>query len=149
MSGPAIDPSLYRERDLVPVRRALIAVSDKRGLVELATALVGAGVEIVSTGGTGTAIAGAGLPVTQVAEVTGYPEHLDGRVRTLHPAVHSGLLADLRLESHEAELAGLGIEPYELVVVNLYPFAETVAAGAAPDAVIEHIEIGRPALVRA
>ncbi|WP_157007909.1 bifunctional phosphoribosylaminoimidazolecarboxamide formyltransferase/IMP cyclohydrolase [Agromyces laixinhei] len=149
MSGPTHDPSLYRERDLVPVRRALIAVSDKRGLVELATALVGAGVEIVSTGGTGTTIADAGLPVTQVAEVTGYPEHLDGRVRTLHPAVHSGLLADLRLATHETELAGLGIEPYELVVVNLYPFAETVAAGAAPDAVIEQIDIGGPAMVRA
>lgn len=149
MSGATHDPSLYRDRDVVPVKRALVAVSDKRGLVELATALVGAGVEIVSTGGTGKAIADAGLPVTQVADVTGYPEHLDGRVRTLHPAVHSGLLADLRLESHEAELAGLGIAPYELVVVNLYPFAETVAAGAAPDAVIEQIDIGGPAMVRA
>jgi phosphoribosylaminoimidazolecarboxamide formyltransferase / IMP cyclohydrolase len=105
MSGAQHDPSLSRERDLVPVRRALVAVSDKRGLVELATALVGAGVEIVSTGGTGKAIAEAGLPVTQVSEVTGYPEHLDGRVRTLHPAVHSGLLADLRLEDHERQLA--------------------------------------------
>ncbi|MFF2494471.1 bifunctional phosphoribosylaminoimidazolecarboxamide formyltransferase/IMP cyclohydrolase [Agromyces sp. NPDC058064] len=149
MSGHAIDPSLYRERDLVPVRRALIAVSDKRGLVELATALVGAGIEIVSTGGTSKAIADAGLPVTQIAEVTGYPEHLDGRVRTLHPAVHSGLLADLRLESHEQELAGLGIAPYELVVVNLYPFVETAASGAAPDAVVEQIDIGGPAMVRA
>ncbi|MBT2498740.1 bifunctional phosphoribosylaminoimidazolecarboxamide formyltransferase/IMP cyclohydrolase [Agromyces sp. ISL-38] len=149
MSGPSHDPSLYRERDLVPVRRALVAVSDKSGLVELATALVGAGVEIVSTGGTGKAIADAGLPVTQVSEVTGYPEHLDGRVRTLHPAVHSGLLADLRLEHHETQLAELGIKPYELVVVNLYPFAETVAAGAAPDAAIEQIDIGGPAMVRA
>lgn len=149
MSGHAIDPSLYRERDLVPVRRALIAVSDKRGLVELATALVEAGVEIISTGGTSKAIADAGLPVTQIAEVTGYPEHLDGRVRTLHPAVHSGLLADLRLESHEQELAGLGIAPYELVVVNLYPFVETVASGAAADAVVEQIDIGGPAMVRA
>ncbi len=149
MSGASIDPSLYRARDVVPVRRALIAVSDKRGLVELATALVESGVEIVSTGGTSKAIADAGLPVTQVADVTGYPEHLDGRVRTLHPAVHSGLLADLRLEHHERELAELGIRPYELVVVNLYPFAETVAAGAAPDAVIEQIDIGGPAMVRA
>ena len=149
MSGAAIDPSLYRERDLVPIRRALIAVSDKRGLVELATALVGAGVEIVSTGGTSKAIADAGLPVTQIPEVTGYPEHLDGRVRTLHPAVHSGLLADLRLEHHEQELAGLGIAPYELVVVNLYPFVETVASGAEPDAVVEQIDIGGPAMVRA
>ncbi|WP_127794163.1 bifunctional phosphoribosylaminoimidazolecarboxamide formyltransferase/IMP cyclohydrolase [Agromyces sp. LHK192] len=149
MSGPSHDPSLYRERDLVPVRRALVAVSDKRGLVELATALVGAGVEIVSTGGTSAAIAAAGLPVTQVAEVTGYPEHLDGRVRTLHPGVHSGLLADLRLEDHERQLAELAIAPFELVVVNLYPFAQTVASGAAPDAVIEQIDIGGPAMVRA
>jgi len=149
MSGASHDPSLYRTRDRVPVRRALIAVSDKRGLVELAAALVESGVEIVSTGGTAQAIADDGLPVTQVPEVTGYPEHLDGRVRTLHPAVHSGLLADLRLEDHERQLAELGIRPYELVVVNLYPFAETVAAGAAPDAVIEQIDIGGPAMVRA
>ncbi|MCK8609846.1 bifunctional phosphoribosylaminoimidazolecarboxamide formyltransferase/IMP cyclohydrolase [Agromyces sp. C10] len=149
MSGASIDPSLYRERDLVPVRRALIAVSDKTGLVDLAAALVEAGVEIVSTGGTSKAIADAGLPVTQVAEVTGYPEHLDGRVRTLHPGVHSGLLADLRLESHERELAELAIKPFELVVVNLYPFVETVASGAEPDAVVEQIDIGGPAMVRA
>ncbi|WP_394552898.1 bifunctional phosphoribosylaminoimidazolecarboxamide formyltransferase/IMP cyclohydrolase [Agromyces sp. MMS24-JH15] len=149
MSGATIDPSLYRERDLVPIRRALVAVSDKRGLVELATALVGAGVEIVSTGGTGKAIADAGLPVTQVSEVTGYPEHLDGRVRTLHPGVHSGLLADLRLEDHERQLAELAIAPFELVVVNLYPFTETVAGGAEPDQAIEQIDIGGPAMVRA
>lgn len=149
MSGAGIDPSLYRDRDVVPVRRALIAVSDKTGLVELAGALVEAGVEIVSTGGTSKAIADAGLPVTQVADVTGYPEHLDGRVRTLHPGVHSGLLADLRLEHHERELAGLAIEPFELVVVNLYPFVETVASGAEPDAVVEQIDIGGPAMVRA
>lgn len=149
MSGAAIDPSLYRDRDVVPVRRALIAVSDKTGLVELAGALVEAGVEIVSTGGTAKAIADAGLPVTQVADVTGYPEHLDGRVRTLHPGVHSGLLADLRLEHHERELAELAIRPFELVVVNLYPFVETVASGAEPDAVVEQIDIGGPAMVRA
>ncbi|SFR72516.1 phosphoribosylaminoimidazolecarboxamide formyltransferase / IMP cyclohydrolase [Agromyces sp. CF514] len=149
MSGHTIDPSLYRPRDLVPVRRALIAVSDKRGLVELATELVAAGVELVSTGGTGKAISDAGLPVTQVAEVTGYPEHLDGRVRTLHPAVHSGLLADLRLEHHETQLAELDIKPYELVVVNLYPFAETVASGAGEAEVVEQIDIGGPAMVRA
>ena len=149
MSGHTIDPSLYRPRDVVPVRRALIAVSDKRGLVDLATSLVAAGVELVSTGGTGKAIADAGLPVTQVAEVTGYPEHLDGRVRTLHPAVHSGLLADLRLEHHETQLAELDIKPYELVVVNLYPFAETVASGAGEAEVVEQIDIGGPAMVRA
>ncbi|QEO15241.1 bifunctional phosphoribosylaminoimidazolecarboxamide formyltransferase/IMP cyclohydrolase [Agromyces intestinalis] len=149
MSGATHDPSLYRERDLVPIRRALVAVSDKRGLVELASALVDAGVEVVSTGGTGAAIAAAGLPVTQVADVTGYPEHLDGRVRTLHPGVHSGLLADLRLDDHERQLAELGIAPFELVVVNLYPFAETVASGATPDQAIEQIDIGGPAMVRA
>ena len=149
MSGPAIDPSLYRERDRVPIRRALVAVSDKTGLVELARALADAGVEIVSTGGTSKAIADAGLPVTQIGELTGFPEHLDGRVRTLHPKVHSGLLADLRLKSHEKELAQFGIEPFELVVVNLYPFVETVASGAAPDAVIDQIDIGGPAMVRA
>ncbi len=149
MSGQPIDPALYRERDRVPIRRALVAVSDKTGLVGLARALADAGVEIVSTGGTSQAIAGAGIPVTQIGDLTGFPEHLDGRVRTLHPKVHSGLLADLRLESHEAELASFGIEPFELVVVNLYPFAETVASGAAPDAVIEQIDIGGPAMVRA
>jgi phosphoribosylaminoimidazolecarboxamide formyltransferase / IMP cyclohydrolase len=143
------DSSLYRPRDVIPIKRALIAVSDKTGLIELAKALVGAGVEIVSTGGTSKAIADAGLPVTQVAEVTGYPESLDGRVRTLHPAVHSGLLADLRLESHEAELAASGIRPFELLVSNLYPFVETVASGASDDAVVEQIDIGGPAMVRA
>lgn len=149
MSSHAVDPSLYRDRDRVPIRRALVAVSDKSGLVDLARALADAGVEIVSTGGTSKAIADAGIPVTQIGDLTGFPEHLDGRVRTLHPKVHSGLLADLRLESHEAELASFGIEPFELVVVNLYPFAETVASGAEPDAVIEQIDIGGPAMVRA
>ncbi|WP_166868919.1 bifunctional phosphoribosylaminoimidazolecarboxamide formyltransferase/IMP cyclohydrolase [Salinibacterium sp. ZJ70] len=149
MSGHQIDPSLYRERDRVAIRRALIAVSDKTGLVELATALANAGVEIVSTGGTSKAIADAGLPVTQIGDLTGFPEHLDGRVRTLHPHVHSGLLADLRLESHEAELETFGIKPFELVVVNLYPFVETVASGASFDQAVEQIDIGGPAMVRA
>jgi phosphoribosylaminoimidazolecarboxamide formyltransferase/IMP cyclohydrolase len=149
MSGPAIDPTLYRPRNIIPIRRALVSVSDKNQLIELATALSAAGVEIVSTGSTASTIAAAGIPVTQVSEVTGYPESLDGRVRTLHPAIHSGLLADLRLESHETELAAQGIEPFELVVSNLYPFAETVASGAADDAVIEQIDIGGPAMVRA
>jgi phosphoribosylaminoimidazolecarboxamide formyltransferase/IMP cyclohydrolase len=149
MSGPAIDPTLYRPRDIVPIRRALVSVSDKNQLIELATALSAAGVEIVSTGSTASTIAAAGIPVTQVSEVTGYPESLDGRVRTLHPAIHAGLLADLRLESHEAELAAQGIAPFELVVSNLYPFADTVASGAADDAVIEQIDIGGPAMVRA
>ncbi|MCU1509617.1 MAG: purH [Glaciihabitans sp.] len=148
MSGPSIDPALYRPRDIIPIRRALISVNDKSGLVELATALANAGVEIVSTGSTAKTIAAAGVPVIEVAEVTGYPESLDGRVRTLHPAIHSGLLADLRLESHEAQLAEQGIRPFELVVSNLYPFVEAIAAGATGDAAIEQIDIGGPAMVR-
>ena len=149
MSGPTHDPALYRPRDLVEIKRALVSVSDKTGLVELATALAAAGVEIVSTGGSAAAIAAAGLPVTEVGDVTGYPESLDGRVRTLHPVIHSGLLADLRLESHEAELASQGIAPFELVVSNLYPFVATIAAGVTGDAAIEQIDIGGPAMVRA
>ncbi|MFT4122363.1 MAG: bifunctional phosphoribosylaminoimidazolecarboxamide formyltransferase/IMP cyclohydrolase [Microbacteriaceae bacterium] len=149
MSGPSIDPDRYRHRDIVPIRRALVSVSDKTGLVELAGALVEAGVEIVSTGSTAAAIRAAGHPVLEVGDVTGYPESLDGRVRTLHPAIHSGLLADLRLETHEAELAAQGIAPFQLVVSNLYPFVETVASGAVGDAVIEQIDIGGPAMVRA
>jgi len=149
MSGPSHDPSLYRPRDVVAIKRALVSVSDKTGLIELATALAAAGVEIVSTGGSAAAIAAAGIPVIQVGDVTGYPESLDGRVRTLHPAIHSGLLADLRLESHERELAEQGIAPFELVVSNLYPFVETIAAGVTGDEAIEQIDIGGPAMVRA
>lgn len=149
MSGPSHDPADYRTRDAIPIERALISVSDKTGLVDLAKALVAAGVEIVSTGSTAKTIADAGLAVTEVAQVTGFPESLDGRVRTLHPAIHAGLLADLRLESHETELAELGIKAFQLVVSNLYPFVETAASGAAPDDIIEQIDIGGPALVRA
>jgi phosphoribosylaminoimidazolecarboxamide formyltransferase/IMP cyclohydrolase len=149
MAGPSHDPADYRERDVIPIRRALVSVSDKTGLVALASALAAAGVEIVSTGSTAKAIADAGLPVTEVAAVTGFPESLDGRVRTLHPAIHAGLLADLRLAAHERELAELGIEPFELVVSNLYPFAQTVASGAPDDDIVEQIDIGGPALVRA
>jgi len=149
MSGPQHDPSLYTHRDTVPISRALISVSDKTGLVELVQALAGAGVEIVSTGSTAKTIAEAGVAVTEVSSVTGFPESLDGRVKTLHPGVHAGILADLRLESHKHQLEELGIRPFDLVVVNLYPFRETVASGAAPDAVIEQIDIGGPALVRA
>jgi phosphoribosylaminoimidazolecarboxamide formyltransferase/IMP cyclohydrolase len=149
MSGPTHDPALYRERDIVPITRALVSVSDKTGLVVLASALAEAGVEIVSTGGSATAIAEAGIPVTEVGDVTGYPESLDGRVRTLHPVIHSGLLADLRLESHETELASQGIAPFQLVVSNLYPFVATIAAGITGDAAIEQVDIGGPAMVRA
>ena len=149
MSGPSHDPSLYRQRDRVAVKRALISVSDKTGLLELAAALANAGVEIVSTGSTASTIRDAGHSVTDVSAVTGFPESLDGRVKTLHPAVHAGILADLRLESHEAQLEDLGILGFELVVVNLYPFRETVASGAPESDVIEQIDIGGPALVRA
>jgi phosphoribosylaminoimidazolecarboxamide formyltransferase/IMP cyclohydrolase len=131
-----------------PIRRALISVYDKTGLEELARALADAGVTIVSTGSTASRIAAAGVPVTAVEELTGFGESLDGRVKTLHPNVHAGLLADLRLESHRDELAGLGIEPFDLLVSNLYPFSETVASGADPDACVEQIDIGGPAMVR-
>lgn len=149
MAGPSHDPSQYRTRDLVKVRRALVSVSDKTGLIELATALAASGVEIVSTGSTAARVREAGFAVTDVAAVTGFPESLDGRVKTLHPSVHAGLLADLRLEDHERQLAELGIAPFELVVVNLYPFVETVASGAQGDDVVEQIDIGGPAMVRA
>lgn len=149
MAGPSHDKSLYRDRDIVPVRRALVSVSDKSDLLVLAAALADAGVEIVSTGSTAATIRDAGYPVTDVASVTGFPESLDGRVKTLHPGVHAGLLADLRLEDHERQLADLDIAPFELVVVNLYPFVETVASGAAADDVVEQIDIGGPAMVRA
>ncbi|WP_341975617.1 bifunctional phosphoribosylaminoimidazolecarboxamide formyltransferase/IMP cyclohydrolase [Microbacterium sp. LTA6] len=149
MAGPRHDPSLYRDRDAVPIRRALISVSDKTDLLVLAAALAESGAEIVSTGSTAAAIREAGYDVTDVSTVTGVPEMLDGRVKTLHPAVHAGLLADLRLEDHEGQLENLGIEPFELVVVNLYPFVETVASGAVGDVVVEQIDIGGPAMVRA
>ena len=149
MAGPSHDPSLYRDRDLVPIRRALVSVSDKTDLLPVAEALVAAGVEIVSTGGSAKLLRDAGLPVVDVAEITGFPESLDGRVKTLHPGVHAGLLADLRLEDHERQLTDLDIAPFELVIVNLYPFVQTVASGAEPDAIVEQIDIGGPAMVRA
>jgi phosphoribosylaminoimidazolecarboxamide formyltransferase / IMP cyclohydrolase len=135
--------------DRRPVRRALIGVSDKAGLLELATGLHAAGVEIVSTGGTARVIADAGVPVTHVEEVTGFPESLDGRVKTLHPRVHAGLLADLRKPEHVESLSALGIAPFDLLVVNLYPFVRTVLSGADPDECVEQIDIGGPAMVRA
>ncbi|MGJ8722095.1 MAG: bifunctional phosphoribosylaminoimidazolecarboxamide formyltransferase/IMP cyclohydrolase [Salinibacterium amurskyense] len=149
MSGPRHNPADFRERNVVPIRRALISVSDKSRLLDLAGALADAGVELVSTGSTAKTIAEAGYDVTEVSSVTGFPESLDGRVKTLHPAVHAGILADLRLESHEAQLADLGIKAFDLVVVNLYPFVETVASGAAPADIVEQIDIGGPAMVRA
>jgi len=132
-----------------PVRRALIAVYDKTGAVELARGLDELGVVIVSSGGTAAVLRDADIPVTPVEEVTGFPEMLEGRVKTLHPKIHAGILADRRKPEHEAELAELGIEPFDLVFVNLYPFRETVASGAGPEDVIEKIDIGGPAMVRA
>ena len=132
-----------------PFRRALLSVSDKTGLVELATSLVAQGVALVSTGGSAALLAGAGLPVQKVEDVTGFPECLDGRVKTLHPKIHGGLLADTRKQDHLDQLAQLGIEMFDLVVVNLYPFRATVASGATPDECIEQIDIGGPAMIRA
>jgi len=149
MAVQSHDPSLYEHRDVVPVRRALISVSDKTRLLDLAGALAEAGVEIVSTGSTAATIREAGHPVTDVSEVTGFAEALDGRVKTLHPAVHSGLLADLRLADHRAQLEQLGFAAFELVVVNLYPFEQTVASGKPAADVIENVDIGGPAMVRA
>lgn len=142
-------PSDYRHRDRVEIRRALISVSDKTGLLDLAKALQTAEVEIISTGGTFKALQEAGVPVKEVSQITGFPESLDGRVKTLHPNVHGGLLADMRLIAHESQLTELGIEPFQLVVVNLYPFVQTVQSGAKGDAVVEQIDIGGPAMVRA
>ncbi len=133
----------------IPIRRALVSVHDKTGLEELASGLHAAGVEIVSTGNTAARIAAAGVPVTGVEELTGFPECLDGRVKTLHPRVHAGLLADMSDSAHEAQLAGLGIEPFQLLVSNLYPFEATVASGASPEQCVEQIDIGGPAMVRA
>jgi phosphoribosylaminoimidazolecarboxamide formyltransferase / IMP cyclohydrolase len=133
----------------IAIRRALISVYDKTGLEELAAGLHAAGVEIISTGSTAARIGAAGIPVTPVEELTGFPECLDGRVKTLHPRVHAGLLADTANPRHEAELAGLGIEPFQLLVSNLYPFEATVASGASPEQCVEQIDIGGPSMIRA
>lgn len=132
-----------------PIKRALISVYDKTGIEELASALSEAGVEIVSTGSTAQRIKDTGANVTEVAELTGFPEVLEGRVKTLHPRVHAGILADLRKDDHAKQIEELGVKPFELVVVNLYPFSETVASGAGFDEVVEMIDIGGPSMVRA
>ncbi|MGW6278272.1 bifunctional phosphoribosylaminoimidazolecarboxamide formyltransferase/IMP cyclohydrolase [Kribbella sp. NPDC055071] len=134
--------------DRRPIRRALISVYDKSGLEELAKALSEAGVQIVSTGTTAARIAAAGVPVMKVEELTGFPECLDGRVKTLHPRVHAGLLADVRKPEHVEQLAEMRVEPFDLLVSNLYPFTETVASGASVDECIEQIDIGGPSMVR-
>ncbi|GEM34329.1 bifunctional purine biosynthesis protein PurH [Nocardia neocaledoniensis NBRC 108232] len=131
------------------IRRALVSVYDKTGLIELATGLHAAGVELVSTGSTAGKIAEAGIPVTKVEDLTGFPETLDGRVKTLHPRVHAGILADTRRPEHVDQLGELGVEAFQLVVVNLYPFTQTVAGGASIDECVEQIDIGGPSMVRA
>ena len=135
--------------DLVPVARALISVSDKTGLIEFAAALSQMGVEILSTGGTAKAIAEAGIPVVEVAERTGFPEVMDGRVKTLHPVIHGGLLARRDMDHHVAAMDEHGIAPIDLLVVNLYPFEATRARGAGYDESVENIDIGGPAMIRA
>ena len=134
--------------NLAPLRRALLSVSDKTGLVDLAKALDARGVELLSTGGSAKTLRDAGVPVKDVAEVTGFPEMMDGRVKTLHPMVHGGLLALRDNDDHVAAMADHGIGPIDLLVVNLYPFEETVAKGADYDTCIENIDIGGPAMIR-
>ena len=135
--------------DRIAIRRALVSVYDKTGLADLGRALADAGVEVVSTGGSYKLLAEAGVPVTEVSELTGFPECLDGRVKTLHPKVHAGILADRRLDAHVAQLDELGVAPFDLVVSNLYPFTQTVASGASVDECVEQIDIGGPSMVRA
>src|SRR6266566_1134840 len=132
-----------------PIRRALISVSDKSGIVPFARALVERGVAVISTGNSARTLAEAGLPVTEVAAVTGSPEMLDGRVKTLHPAIHGGLLARRDRPDHLATLAEHGIGEIDLLVSNLYPFAATVASGASREDCVENIDIGGVALIRA
>lgn len=135
--------------DVIPLRRALVSVYDKSGLIELGCDLAAAGVEIVSTGSTASRLAEAGVPVTPVEAVTGFPECLDGRVKTLHPKVHAGILADRRLQSHVDQLDELEVAPFDLVITNLYPFQATVDSGAGVEECVEQIDIGGPTMVRA
>ncbi len=135
--------------DVTPIRRALVSVFDKTGVEELAAGLHELGVEIVSTGSTASRIAAAGVPVTGIEDVTGFPECLDGRVKTLHPKVHAGILADRSKQDHLDQLDELDVTPIDLVVCNLYPFADTVASGASDDEIVEMIDIGGPTMVRA
>ena len=149
--GRTVRIDAARAAETMPVpRRALLSVSDKTGLAEFGAGLVRLGFELVSTGGTARALRAAGLPVTDVAAVTGFPEMLDGRVKTLHPRVHGGILADRRLAAHREQLAAAAIEPFELVVVNLYPFAAAAERpGISFDDLVEEIDIGGPSMVRA
>ena len=136
-------------RDLIRISRALISVSDKTGLVDFARALSARGIALVSTGGTHKALAEAGIPVTEVAELTRFPEMMDGRVKTLHPAVHGGLLAVRDNPEHQAALSAHGLQTIDLLVVNLYPFEATLAAGRGFDDCVENIDVGGPAMIRA
>jgi phosphoribosylaminoimidazolecarboxamide formyltransferase/IMP cyclohydrolase len=145
MTESTTEPTL----DRIAIKRALLSVYDKTGLEELVRGLHDAGVELVSTGGSAKLIADLGLPVTKVEDLTGFPECLDGRVKTLHPRVHAGILADRRLPTHVAQLADLEVEPFDLVVSNLYPFTQTVVSGASQDECVEQIDIGGPSMVRA
>lgn len=151
VEGRHVTVDLARADERLPApRRALLSVSDKTGLLDLGRGLVGCGFELVSTGGTARALRDAGLPVTDVAAVTGFPEMLDGRVKTLHPRVHGGLLADLRLDDHRRQIIAAAIAPFEIVVVNLYPFGAALERpGITVDELIEEIDIGGPSMVRA
>jgi phosphoribosylaminoimidazolecarboxamide formyltransferase/IMP cyclohydrolase len=135
--------------DLRRISRALLSLSDKTGLIPFAQALHGMGVELISTGGTRKALADAGLPVKDVSDITGFPEMMDGRVKTLHPKVHGGLLAIRENPEHEAAMLAHGIGPIDLLVVNLYPFEATIQANKSEEDCIENIDIGGPAMIRA
>jgi phosphoribosylaminoimidazolecarboxamide formyltransferase/IMP cyclohydrolase len=149
MTAPTPQPAAADTLDRVPLRRALLSVSDKSGLIDLARALHARGVTLISTGGTAKAIAYAGIPVTGIEEVTGFPEMLDGRVKTLHPLVHGGLLGRRDLTTHTEAMAAHGIEPIDLVCVNLYPFEATIAKTGVTEAeAIEQIDIGGPSMIR-
>src|SRR5579863_4239271 len=135
--------------DTIPIRSALISVSDKAGLVPFARALVAQGARVISTGGSARTLRDAGVAVTEVSEYSGFPEILDGRVKTLVPQIHGGILGRRDVAEHVAQMAEHGIAPIDLVAVNLYPFEATVARGAAYDECVENIDIGGPALIRA
>ena len=130
------------------IRRALVSVYDKNRLLELGAVLAKAGIEIISTGSTAKTLQGAGIAVTEVSEYTGFPEIMGGRVKTLHPKIHSGILADQSNSEHLQAIADLDIAPFDLVIINLYPFAETIASGAAYAECIEQIDIGGPSMLR-
>ena len=132
--------------DRKPIHRALVSVYDKDRLLELGAALNKAGIEIVATGSTAKTLQGAGIAVTEVSEYTGFPEIMGGRVKTLHPKIHSGILADQENPEHLKEITDLGIAPFDLVVINLYPFLETIISGAAKAESIEQIDIGGPSM---